>query len=200
MTLASLALQAQSQVTYEWSRIRAQDVIVAPDRDAMRFLLDIYTEDRRQPYHVKPREDGAYLLIANSLDVSRMLDVRTMDNGEVNSPRVARSKINEWLAEHPLTVRPLDDTVEVHLEQQPFEQVIFMLASSRNQEYTVSMGVVGNVTLELNRVPWETAFRHAMIQVDAYSIELDGVTHYMSAGMNRTLGGKVLRAAPSTPR
>jgi type II secretory pathway component HofQ len=173
-------------------------VIVAPDRDAMRFLLDIYAKDTKQPYRVKPKEDGSYMLVADHLDVNRMLYVRTNVKSSVNAPRVARSKITEWLAAHPITVQPLGDTVEVNLEQQPFEQVIFMLASSRNQEYTVSVGVVGNVSLRLNNHPWAMAFRHAMLQVDAYSVEVEGATHYMNAGMNRTLSGKALKAEPAS--
>jgi hypothetical protein len=200
LTIAALAAQAQDQVTYEWRRVSYQDAIVAPDRDAMRFLLDIYAKETKQTYRVKPNEDGTYMLVADNLDLNRMYPVRTIDKGAVNTPRVAKSKITEWLAAHPITVRALGDTVEVHLEQQPFEQVIFMLASSYNQEYSVSVSVVGNVVLELNRVPWETAFRHAMLQVDAYSVEVEGVTHYMNAGTNRSLSGKILKAGPASAR
>ncbi|MEX2243160.1 MAG: hypothetical protein WD716_04855 [Fimbriimonadaceae bacterium] len=200
LTIAALAAQGQDQVAFEWRRIGYQDAIVAPDRDAMRFLLDIYAKETKQPYRVKPLEDGSYVLIADTLDVHRLLFVRTADKIGINSPRVARSKITDWLAAHPITVRSLGDTADVLVEQQPFEQVIFVLASSLNQEYTVSMGVVGNVVLKLDRLPWEIAFRHAMLQVDAYSLEVEGVTHYLNAGMNRALSGKALKAVPSSAR
>lgn len=200
LTIAAMAAQAQDNVTYKWSPLGFQQSIVAPDRDAMRFLLSIYTKDSRQTYIVKPIEDGSYVLVADDLPVIKMSEVRVLDKSDANSPRVSKSRIAEWLADHPITVRSLGDLVDVSLEQQPFEQVIFLLASSMKQEYSVAGNVNGNVTLILNRLPWPTVFRSAMLQVDAYSIEVDGVTHYMSAGGNRALAGKMLKAGNGSLR
>lgn len=196
LAFAAVETQSQDYVSFEWRQVRAQQTISAPDRDSMRFLLEIYVKDSKQAYIVKPNDDGSYALVAEYLPVSKMSGVRRMDKFDPNTPHVAKSKIAEWLADHPITIRSLGDLVDVRLEQQPFEQVIFMLASSMKQEYSVAMGVTGNVTLVLNRLPWPTVIRSAMMQVDAYCIEVDGVTHYVSAGGNRALAGKILKAEP----